>query len=111
MNFGSIILSPLLALLLYMAQQTPVPATTTTPINRILRQQRINFIPVRRREPTQNKLPNNYWGDYLGPKDNKHLRVYLQNPNRISAGDEFVDFRYMCQSLFSNDVDIFGLLK
>jgi hypothetical protein len=40
MNFGSIILSPLLALLLYMAQQTPVPATTTTPINRILRQQK-----------------------------------------------------------------------
>ena len=90
-------------------QQTPDnpnPSTSSRP----LRQQRINFTtPARRRAQPQCKLSNKFWGDFLGPKFHEHLRVYLQNPNRISARDDFVDFRYLCQVLFSNDVDIFGL--
>jgi hypothetical protein len=110
MNYGSLLLHTLLALLLFMCLQPPTTADTTQPTNRTLRQQRIQFIPVRRRiAATPSQLPAKYWGDFLGPKDPNHLRIYLQNPNRISAKDDFVDFQYLCQALFSNDVDIFGL--
>jgi hypothetical protein len=53
--------------------------------------------------------PHNHWGDFLGPKHKKHLRVHLQSPNRISARDDFVHFQSLSQALCSNDVDIFGL--
>jgi hypothetical protein len=86
--------------------------TMTIPIPPIgtLRQQLLNFsCPAQRTSQNARQLPNNYWGDFLGPKHKKHLRVYLQNPNRISARDDFVDFQYLCQALCSHDVDIFGL--
>lgn len=93
-----------------MCLQQPIPAPTNQPNTRPLRQQRLNFnTPAGRNAQNRRKLPNNYWGDFLGPKHAEHLRVYLQNPNRISACDDFVDFRYLCQVLLSNDVDIFGL--
>ena len=106
-------LKTLLLLILLMCPQTPTtaqPTQPTPPTTRPLRQQQLNFtVPTRRRVTPNNKLPNNYWGDFLGPKNKDHLRIYLQNPNRISACDDFVDFKYLCQSLSSHDVDIFGL--
>ena len=33
----------------------------------------------------------------------------MQNPNRISAQNDFVDFQYICQRMLSHDVDIWGL--
>jgi hypothetical protein len=88
--------------------------TMTVPIPPIgtLRQQLLNFsCPARRMSQNTRQLPNNCWGDFLGPKHKKYLRVYLQNPNRISARDDFVDFHHLCQALCSNDVDILGLSK
>jgi hypothetical protein len=92
-------------------------ATANTPNNpsmqptNNLRQQTLHSFttPLRRRTQQDKKLPTNYWGDYLGPKDPAHLRVYLQNPNRISAANDFTDFQYLCQVMYSNDIDIFGL--
>ena len=46
-----------------------------------------------------------YWFNSSSP----HLLCYLQNPNRISARDDFVDFQYLCQMLMTHEVDIFGL--
>jgi hypothetical protein len=67
-------------------------------------------IPFRPRHTTDPVASNNqYWGDYLGPKDPSHLRMYLQNPNRISARENFTDFEYLCQNLLTHDVDIFSL--
>ena len=79
------------------------------PTQQPLRQQRINFAIPARRQEQNHTLPKNSWGDFLGPKHPSHLRCYLQNPNRISARDDFVDFRYLCQMLMTHDVDIFGL--
>jgi hypothetical protein len=88
---------------------TPPPTTTQLP-ERYLRQQTIaSFLPTRRQVHLTRKLANIYWGDYLRPKDTDHLHIYLHNPNRISAKDEFVDFQYFCQNLLSNKVDIFCL--
>jgi hypothetical protein len=33
----------------------------------------------------------------------------MQNPNRISARENFTDFEYLCQNLLTHDVDIFSL--
>ena len=74
-----------------------------------LRQQRINFAAPARRQDQNHTLPKNSWGDFLGPKSPLCLWCYLQNPNRNSARDDFVDFRYLCQMLMTHDVDIFGL--
>jgi hypothetical protein len=71
------------------------------------RQHRIPFRPCHTTDPVASN--NQYWGDYLGPKDPPHLRMYLQNPNRISARKNFTDFEYLCQNLLTHDVDIFSL--
>jgi hypothetical protein len=92
-----------------MAQQTPVPATTTTPINASSTTKNY-LISARRREPTQNKLPEQLLGTILVPKTTSILGLSTKPKPHQCRRDEFVDFRYMCQSL-SNDVDIFGLLK
>ena len=74
-----------------------------------VRQQQINFATPARRQEQNQKLPQNSWGDFLGPKSPARLCCYLQNPNRISARDSFVDFRYLCQMLMTHEVDIFAL--
>jgi hypothetical protein len=107
MNLTPSILLLLGILLLFMRV---APTHTTQPSDGPLRQQRINFqTPARRRDQANKKIPHKYWGDYLGPKNPEHFRCYLQNPNCISPRDDFVDFRYLCQALFSHDVDLFGL--
>ena len=85
-------------------------AQTNPNTERHLRQQRINFATLTRRREQNHPLPQNYcWVDFLGPKNPAHLRCYLQNPNRISARDNFVDFQYLYQMLTMHDVNIFGL--
>ncbi len=54
-------------------------------------------------------LANDYYGNPLGPKAEGHMRILLQNPNKISAQNDFVDFQYICQRMLAHDVDIFGL--
>jgi hypothetical protein len=56
-----------------------------------------------------NQLPNNYHGDPLGPKATGHMRLLLNNPNKISVQNDFVDFQYICQCMMAHDVDIWGL--
>jgi hypothetical protein len=90
MNLTPSILLLLGILLLFMLV---APTHPTQPSDRPLRQQRINFqTPARRRDQANKKIPHKYWGDYLGPKNPEHFRCYLQNPNRISPRDDFVDF-------------------
>jgi hypothetical protein len=80
-----------------------------TPIHHVprrLRQTRL-FVPTER--STDELLANDYYGNPLGPKATGHMRLLLQNPNKISAQDDFVDFQHMCQRMLAHDVDIFGL--
>lgn len=86
-------------------QATPPQPTT---VNKRFRQQQIPFRPRHASNQPQPPSPT-YWGNYLGPKDPEHLRIFLQNPNRISARENFTDFEYLCQNLFTNDIDIFCL--
>jgi hypothetical protein len=37
------------------------------------------------------------------------MRLLLNNPNKISAQNDFVDFQYSCQRMLAHDVDIWGL--
>lgn len=101
-----------LFLLLFMSIGALAPhalAQTPTPLHHIprrLRQTRL-FTPTER--TTDNKLPNNYYGNPLGPKADGHARFLMNNPNKISAQNNFVDFQYICQRMLAHDVDIWGL--
>jgi hypothetical protein len=75
-------------------------------VPRQIRQTRL-FVPTER--ATDELLANDYYGNPLGPKASGHMRLLLQNPNKISARDDFVDFQYICQRMLAHDVDIFGL--
>ena len=75
-------------------------------VPRRLRQTRL-FVPTER--SSDEIRSNDYYGDPLGPKASGHLRILLQNPNKISAQNDFVDFQYICQRMLAHDVDIFGL--
>jgi hypothetical protein len=80
-----------------------------TPIHHVpkrLRQTRLFAPSERSNDPL---LPNDYYGSPLGPKASGHMRLLLNNPNRISAQNDFVDFQYICQRMLAYDVDIFGL--
>lgn len=50
------------------------------------------------------------WGDPMtATKPEGCLRLFLQNPNGISAAHNFTDFEFFCQSMKAREVDIFGL--
>jgi hypothetical protein len=107
---------PLEKLLLYIGFLlffNPIMTNTQAQTNRTgpgasrFRQHRIPFRPRQTDAPVASN--NNYWGDYLGPKYPSHLRIYMQNPNRISARENFTDFEYLCQNQLTHDVDIFSL--
>jgi hypothetical protein len=54
-------------------------------------------------------LLNNYYRNPLGPKAEGHIRFLMNNPNKISAQNDFVDFQYICQRMLAHDVDVWGL--
>lgn len=54
-------------------------------------------------------LENDRKGDYCGPKKEGDCRFILQNPNWISAKNDYVEFKYMCQSFKGLEADIWGL--
>ena len=83
---------------------TPLPAHH---VPRRFRQTQL-FAPTERTLPTA-LLPNDYYGNPMGPKADGHLRFLLHNPNRISAQNDFVDFQYICQQMLAHDVDVWGL--
>jgi hypothetical protein len=74
-----------------------------TPIHHIprrLRQTRL-FVPTSR--ATAPILSNDYHGNPLGPKAEGHTRILLNNPNRVSPANDFLEFQYICQRLMAHD--------
>ncbi len=99
----------LLLLNICIAPQAANGLETQAPIHHVprrLRQTRL-FTPTER--ATAPLLPNNYCGSPLGPKASGHMRLLMNNPNRVSAQNDFVDFQHICQRMLAHDVDIFGL--
>jgi hypothetical protein len=95
----------LLAILAILPRMQANPPRSVPAAARRFRQ---HHLPFRLRHTSNPPQPKpKYWGDYLGPKDPEHLRLYLPNPNRISACENFTDFEYLCQNLSSSDIDIF----
>jgi hypothetical protein len=106
-------LRPLLCYLLILcmcnAPQATAPTEHPTPIYQVPRRLRQTRLSVPTDRANDQNLPNNYYGDPLGPKATGHVRLLLHNPNRISAQNDFVDFQYICQRMLAHDVDIWGL--
>ena len=103
------LLTSLLLAICIAAQAANALDLQPTPIHHVprrLRQTRL-FVPTER--SSDEIRSNDYYGDPLGPKASGHLRILLQNPNKISAQNDFVDFQYICQRMLAHDVDIFGL--
>jgi hypothetical protein len=71
---------------------TPFPCTTT-------------------RRPTQNKLPNNYWGTILVPKTTSILGLSTKPKPHQWCRRRVCRLQIHVSITISNDVDIFGLLK
>jgi hypothetical protein len=99
-----------LLFLMHIGSSTPhALAPPPRPLHHIPRRLRQTRLLTPTERATDAKLPNNYYGNPLGPKASGHARFLMNNPNKISAQNNFVDFQYICQRMMAHDVDIWGL--